>query len=146
MRQTVARVSISEGRHNSLSRVLSEWSNSSAALRGHFSDHWIVAAREHQDRYRNPVVSASLVSRHARALKPFQWNSELAGADMGMQLQAFDRAAGYSSAWYFHLIAGTITPPKIAYAVVRDLDAGFSYLANKEIALIRSWIEAPYSV
>jgi hypothetical protein len=65
---------------------------------------------------------------------------------MSMQLQAVDRAAGYISAWYFHLLAGTITPPKIAYAVVRDLDAGFSYLPDTEVALIRSWVNSPYSV
>jgi hypothetical protein len=146
MRQTVARVSISEARPIGLSRILSEWSHSSAATRGHFCDHWIVALREHQDRYRNPVVSASLVSRHARALKPFHWNIELAGVEMGAQLQAFDRSAGYPAAWYFHLVAGTITPPKIAYAVMRDLAAGFSYLPDTDVALIQNWVAVPYSV
>jgi hypothetical protein len=146
MRQIVARVSFTGGRTGGLPRLISDWSHSSAAVRGHFSDHWIVALREHQDRYRNPVVSASLVSRHARELKSFQWNQEAAGVDMSAQLQAFDRAAGYVSAWYFHLVAGTITPPKIAYAIVRDLDAGFSYLPETETALIRNWVTDPYSV
>jgi hypothetical protein len=146
MRQTVARASSAEARNAGFPRLLSEWAHSSAAARGHFSDHWIVALREHQDRYRNPVISASLVSRHARELKPFQWNSELTGVDMLKQLQAFDRAAGYNSAWYAHLVAGTITPPKVAYAVARDLDAGFSYLPETEAALIKKWVAAPYSV
>lgn len=146
MRQTMAKVMLAAGRDAGLPRLLTEWSHSSAAARGHFSDHWIVALREHQDRYRNPVVSTALVSRKARTLKPFQWNSELAGVEMLAQLQAFDRAAGYSSAWYFHLIAGTITPPKIAYAVARDLEAGFSYLPDTEVALIKSWVAVPYSV
>jgi hypothetical protein len=146
MRQIVARLAIADGRANALSRMLAEWSHSSAATRGHFSDHWIVALREHLDRYRNPVLTASLISRHARALKPFHWNTELSGVEMGAQLQAFDRAAGYVSAWYFHLIAGTITSPKIGYAVVRDLEAGFSYLPETEVALIKSWLEVPYSV
>ncbi len=145
MHQTVAKVS-SDTRHAGLLRLLAEWAHSSAAARGHFSDHWIVALREHQDRYRNPVISTSLVSRRARDLKPFQWNVELSGVEMFAQLQAFDRAAGYTSAWYAHLVAGTITPPKIAYAVVRDLEAGFSYLPDMEAALIRSWVAAPYSV
>ncbi|OHC82924.1 MAG: hypothetical protein A3J87_00550, partial [Sideroxydans sp. RIFOXYB12_FULL_59_6] len=146
MRQIVARISFANGRNGGLPRLIADWSHSSAAVRGHFSDHWIVSLREHQDRYRNPQVSASLVSRHARELKSFQWNQEAVGVDMSMQLQAFDRAAGYISAWYFHLVAGTITPPKIAYAVVRDLDAGFSYPPDTEVALIRSWVVSPYSV
>jgi hypothetical protein len=146
MRQIVARVSIAEGKNSALSRMLLEWSHSSAAMRGHFSDHWIIALREHLDRYRNPVISASLVSRHARELKPFHWSMGLDGVDAATQLQAFDRAAGYPSAWYFHLVAGTLTPPKIAYAAAQDMDAGFSYLPDTEIALIRSWVAAPYSV
>lgn len=66
MRQTAAMASSSDTRNAGLPRLLSDWAHSSAAARGHFSDHWIVALREHQDRYRNPVISVSLVSRHAR--------------------------------------------------------------------------------
>lgn len=146
MRQTVARASSAERRNDSLPRLLSEWAHSSAAARGHFSDHWIVALREHQDRYRNPVLAVTLVSRHARKLKPFQWNHELSGVEMFSQLQAFDRAAGYPGAWYAHLVAGTITPPKVAYSVAKDMEAGFSYLPETEAALIRGWAAAPYSV
>lgn len=146
VRQIAARSAPAFGRNDGLPRLLFDWAHSSAAARGHFSDHWIVAVREYQDRYRNQAVSASVVSRHARALKSFQWNPELSGVAMSAQLQAFDRAAGYPSAWYFHLVAGTITPPKIAYAVVRDLDERFSYLPDSEVALIRSWVASPYSV
>jgi len=146
MRQAAAKVSFANGRTDGLPRFLSEWSHSSAAARGHFSDHWIVALREHQDRYRNPVISASLISCHARDLKPFQWNLELSGVPMSAQLQAFDRAAGYPSAWYFHLVSGTFTLPKIAYAIMRDMDAEFHYLPDTETALLRGWVAAPYSV
>ena len=146
MRQTLARVSSSGNRNAGLPRLFTEWGNSSAAARGHFSDHWIVGLREHQDRYRNPVLAVSLVSRHARELKPFQWNVDLSGIDMLKQLQAFDRAAGYPSAWYAHLVAGAITPAKVAYGVARDLDEGYSYLPDTEAALVKSWVAAPYSV
>lgn len=146
MRQTVARVVLNEGRDAGLLRLQREWMHSSAALRGHFSEHWLVGLREHLDRYRNPVVSASLVSRHARELKSFQWNEALSGVDMAQQLQAFDRAAGYPAAWYFHLVSNTITPPAIAYAIVRDLEAGFSYLPETEAVLVQGWVASPYTV
>jgi hypothetical protein len=146
MRQTVQRTSAANGRLSPLARILSEWAHSAAATRGHFCDHWIAGLREHQDRYRNPILSVSLIARRARELKPFHWNVELSGVEMGAQLQAFDRAAGYPAAWYFHLIAGTITPPKIADAIAQDLDAGFSYLPETEVALLRNWLDAPYSV
>ena len=146
MRQTVAKVSFANGRKVGLPRFILDWSHSSAAARGHFSDHWIVALREHQDRYRNPVIAASLISCHARELKSFQWNTDLSGVEMSAQLQAFDRVAGYPSAWYFHLVTNIITPPAVAYNVARDLESGFSYLPETEAALVRSWVAAPYSV
>ena len=146
MRQTVARASSAEARKLASRACFPNGRTVALPRAAIFSDHWIVALREHQDRYRNPVISASLVSRHTRELKPFQWNSELTGVDMLKQLQAFDRAAGYTAAWYAHLVAGTITPPKVAYAVARDLDAGFSYLPETEAALLKNWVAAPYSV
>lgn len=146
MHQIIAKVLLGDGRTTGLSRLLTEWLHSSAASCGHFSDYWIVALREHHDRYRNPVVTTSLVSRQARALKSFPWNIELSGVGMLAQLRAFDRSAGYPSAWYFHLVAGTFTPPKIAYAIARDLEAGFSYLPDTETVLVKNWTAVPYSV
>jgi hypothetical protein len=145
-RQIIARTTPAYGNKDGLARLITEWSHSSAALHGHFSDHWLIALREHLDRYRNPVITAALVSCHERSLKPFQWNTELSGIEMSRQLQAFDRAAGFPAAWYFHLVAGTITPPSIAYAVVRDLDNKFNYLPDSEAALLKNWMNNPYSV
>lgn len=145
VRQAVARTSVSAGGKSDITRAMAEWTHSSAAARGHFSEHWVMALREHQDRYRNPVTTLSMVSQHARELKPFQWNIELSGVDMLKQLQAFDRAAKYPSAWYFHLVAGTFTPPKVAYAIAKDMEAGFSYLPETEAVLIRNWVAAPYA-
>lgn len=146
MRQTLARLPAPPMHDLPVKRFMYEWSRSSAAMRGHFCDHWIIALREYQDQYHNTVLSASLISRHARALKSFHWDIELSGVEMGAQLQAFDRAAGYLSAWYFHLVADAITPSKIAYAVMNDIDAGFCYLPDSETVLLRSWVDDPYSV
>jgi hypothetical protein len=144
VREVAARANVV--RDAGLERFFKEWMRSRAAQGGHFSDHWIVALREHLDRYRNSITSLSLVSRHARELKPFPWSGALSGVEMSSQLQVFDRAAGYPGAWYFHLVAGVFTPPKVAYAVARDLDAGFSYLPDAEAGLLRRWVAAPYSV
>lgn len=146
MRQSAAKLSFAHGRGDGLPRFLLEWAHSSAASRGNFCNHWIVALREHLDRYRNPVISASLISCHSRELKQFQWNEELSGVDMSEQLRAFDRTAGYTAAWYFHLVSSNITPARIAYAVMRDLEAGFNYLPDTETALLRGWITSPYSI
>jgi hypothetical protein len=144
LRQIVARLRSPIGSVPGLIRFMQEWAGSRSG--SHFSEHWIVALREHRDRYNNVVLSATPVSRHARELKPFHWNSGLRGLDAAQQLQAFDRAAGYPGAWYFHLVAGGLTPRDLAFAVMQDIDSGYGYLGDAETTLLRGWLREPYSV
>jgi hypothetical protein len=144
MRQVVARLHAPVGSLPALSRLMQEWAGSRAG--SHFSEHWIVALREHHDRYNNAVLSATPVSRHERKLKPFHWNTELRGLDAAQQLQAFDRAAGYPGAWYFHLVAGGLTPRDMAFAAMQDIESGYGYLGDAETALLTGWLRVPYSV
>lgn len=146
VRQAMARARALEQRNILPMRLFGEWMHSSAAARWHFSDHWIVVLREHLDRYHNPALTMTLASRHARELKTFQWNEDVSGVDLSAQLRAFDRSAGYPSAWYFHLVSGGLTPSAVGYAIARDIEAGFSYLPDTEVALIKGWVVAPYSV
>lgn len=145
MRYVVARLPAPIGQIHPLSRFLAEWMNSQPRSKHHFCDHWIIALREHQDRYRNPVLSASPVSLHARALKPFHWNPQAHELDAASQLRAFDRAAGYPGAWYFHMATGSLTPRDIATTLAGDLDAGYLYLREQETRLLVEWLRAPYS-
>lgn len=144
MRQIVARLPAPVGSLPALTRLMQEWAGSRTGA--HFSEHWIVTLREQHDRYNNKVLSATPVSRHARALKPFHWNTELRGLDAAQQLKAFDRAAGYPGAWYFHLVAGGLTPRALAFAAMQDIESGFGYLNDVETALLTGWLRKPYSV
>lgn len=145
LRNVIARLRSPIGALPNLTRFMQEWENSRGGRNDHFCDHWIVALREHHDRYDNVVLSAVPVSRHARQLKPFPWNGALRGLDAAEQLRAFDRAAGYPGAWYFHLVAGGLVPRDIAFALQKDLDAGFSYLRDAETSLLMGWLREPYS-
>jgi len=144
--QVAARLRGPVGDTPSLIRFVQEWAGSRSGQGKHFSEHWIVALREQHDRYNNVVLSATPISRHARALKPFHWNSALRGLDAARQLQSFDRAAGYPGAWYFHLVAGGITPRDMAFAAMQDIESGFGYLGDMETALLTGWLRTPYSV
>jgi len=145
MRYVVVRLPAPIGQVHPLSRFLAEWASSQTRSKNHFCDHWIIALREHLDRYRNPVLSASPVSLHARQLKPFHWEPQARGVDAASQLLAFDRAAGYPGAWYFHLVAGGLTPREIAGVLAGDLDEGYNYLREQEAKLLVEWMRAPYS-
>jgi hypothetical protein len=146
IRQVVARQPAPIDGPSPLVRFMSEWDQSSAGARGHFCDHWIVAVREHLDRYRNTVISASPISLQSRKLKSFHWSPSARGGDLGRQILAFDRAAGYPSAWYFHMVAGALVPREVAFGIAHDLDAGFRYLSDKDIILLKNWLGFPYAV
>jgi len=146
LRQVTARLHSPIGSVPGLVRFMQEWAGSRSGSAVHFSEHWIVALREHHDRYNNAVLTATPVSRHARELKPFHWDSTLRGLDSAKQLQAFDRAAGYPGAWYFHLVAGGLTPREMATSVMNDLESGFGYLSDAETVLLGGWLREPYSV
>ena len=146
MQQALVRLPAAFPGQPCMRRFFEEWAAGSAAKRGHFCDHWIIALREYQDRYRNPLLSASPLSRHLRKLKTFPWDTDLRGVQLAEQIQAFDRAAGYTGAWYAHLVAGASTPRSIAFALGQDMEAGFSYLPDAEAALLRKWLASPYAV
>lgn len=145
VRQVLARQPAPLGGQSILGRFLADWSQGSAGDQGHFCDHWIIAVREHLDQYRNTVLHATPVSRHARKLKTFHWHPEHRGTELSDQLHAFDRAAGYPFAWYFHLVAGAITPRAVAYAVGEDLQHDFRYLPETDAAILENWLVAPYA-
>jgi hypothetical protein len=145
LRNIVARLQAPIGQLPGLTRFMREWANSRGGDT-HFSEHWIVALREQHDRYNNVVTTATPVSRHARELKSFHWNAALSGLDAANQIRAFDRAAGYPGAWYFQMVASGITPRDIAFAAMRDIESGFSYLGDMETALLSGWLNTPYSV
>ncbi len=144
MRRVIARLQEPVGSAPGLVRFMQEWAASHPDT--HFSEHWIVALRDHHDRYNNAVVSATPISLHARELKPFHWNSALRGLDAARQLQSFDRAAGFAGAWYFHLVAGGLTPRVLAPALMHDIESGFGYLGDAETALLTGWLRVPYSL
>lgn len=146
IRLAAARLPAAVGETTPAARFLAEWSASSASSRGHFSDFWILALREHQDRYRNTILAATPVSTLARQLKSFHWHPESRGVELADQLHAFDRAAGYPAAWYFHLVAGALVPREIAHQVMLDILDDFHYLPEQDAALLEGWVRTPYSV
>lgn len=129
-----------------IQRFLQEWAASRAGVSNHFSAHWVIAWREYSNCYCQTVMTTVPVSRHSRKLRHFHWEADVHGLDLARQLAAFDRAAGYPFAWYFHLITGKLTPYDIATAVKQDLRAGYRYLAERDVAILEAWLEQPYTI
>lgn len=138
-RQTVPIAGVSP-----LARFMSEWSESRAVDRGHFSEHWLITGLEQYDPVASTPFTATPMSVHSRTLKPFHWDVTKAGAELGNQIRDFDRAASYPGAWYFHFVASKLVPDALTSALKGDLDRGYHYLADKDLGLLNKLVANPY--
>ncbi len=127
-------------------RMLEDWSNSSAGRTSAYDRHWIIATREHLDRYRQPVFRAQPISVQAGAAPEFGAADATGGLELNGALARFDREAGYPMAWYFHMLGTRSVPHRVAQTVVEDSLAGFAYLPQRDVDVVRGWLHRPYSV
>ena len=127
-------------------RMLEDWSKSSAGSTGVFHNHWIIAVREHLDRYQQTLVSAQPIATLTGDLPEFGVGQGTNGLKLQEALTAFDRAVGYPFSWFFHMISGKAVPHWVAQTVVEDALAGFAYLPQKDVDVVRGWLHRPYAV
>lgn len=145
-RQVLARQGSPGGGVSPLGRFMSEWAQSRAADCGRFCEHWVMAGLDGYDADANTPFTATPLSVHSRTLKPFHWDLTQAGAELGYQIQGFDRAAKYPAAWYFHFVGSELVPTTLAAVLKGDLDRGYEYLAEKDLGLLRKFVDDPYRV
>ncbi|PTD97669.1 hypothetical protein [Pseudothauera lacus] len=139
----IARIANQAGNPAPVMRFLDDWARSSAGQHRHFSDHWVLALSEHLDRYRQTRYGAVPVAAHAPT---WQGSEDARGTDLAQQLHDFDRAAGYGFAWYFHMVSGRRVPRTLPGKVYADLQEDLAYLPQRDIELVKAWVETPYSI
>ncbi|KAB2922302.1 MAG: hypothetical protein F9K30_12670 [Dechloromonas sp.] len=127
-------------------RMVADWSSSSAAHTSDFCNHWVIATREHLDRYHQPVFRAQPIATLAGEPPEFAAAPGSTGLKLHDALSHFDRGAGYPMAWYFHMLTSKAVPHWVAQTVVEDALAGFAYLPQRDVDVVRGWLHRPYSV
>lgn len=125
-------------------RFLEAWDGSSAGRASGFSNHWVLAVREHLDRYRQPVRGATPVAALNGAPPRFESNYGARGLMLAAALQRFDRQVGYPMAWFFHMLTTKRVPHAVAAAVVEDMRGGFRYLSERDVQVVMDWLHRPY--
>ncbi len=130
----------------SIHRMVEDWSKSSASHTSAFYNHWVIATREHLDRYHQPVFRAQPIATLAGELPDFEAADGTSGLKLSEALIHFDRAAGYPMAWYFNMLTSKAVPHWVAQAVVEDSLSGFAYLPQRDAEVVRSWLHRPYSL
>lgn len=127
-------------------RMLNDWTASSAGTTTTYYNHWVIATREHLDRYHQPVFRAHPIPTRAGEPPAFSDPAGTKGLPLSTALGAFDREAGYPMAWYFNLVTGKGIPDWVPQTVVEDALAGFAYLPQKDVEVVRRWLHRPYAV
>lgn len=126
-------------------RFFDAWQTSSAGLSAELSNHWVLAVREHLDRYRQPVLQATPVAAIPGQPPRFECSFGAYGLALYESLQAFDRLVGYPMAWFFHMLTTKAVPHAAADAVMEDVQAGFSYLPARDVKVIKDWAHRPFA-
>jgi len=127
-------------------RMLEDWTTSSANSTSTFYNHWVIATREHLDRYHQTVFRAQPISTRAGEAPEFTATKGTNGLELYAALGHFDREAGYPLAWYFHMLTTKAVPHWVAQTVVEDALAGFAYLPQRDVDVVRRWLHRPYSL
>jgi hypothetical protein len=127
-------------------RMLEDWQKSSAAGTSAYYNHWVIATREHLDRYQQPVFRAQPIATLAGEPPEFAATPGTSGLKLNEALAHFDRECGYPMAWYFHMLTSKAVPHWVAQSVVEDSLAGFAYLPQRDADVVRSWLHRPYAV
>jgi hypothetical protein len=127
-------------------RMLEDWAKSSASNSSAYYNHWVIATREHLDRYHQPVFRAQPIATLAGSPPEFEAGNGTSGLKLNDALTHFDRETGYPMAWYFHMLTSKAVPHWVAQTVVEDSLAGFAYLPQRDVDVVRGWLHRPYSV
>lgn len=127
-------------------RMIDDWSQSSAGNTSAFHNHWVIATREHLDRYQQPVFRAQPIATLAGEPPEFEADAGTSGLKLQQALTHFDREIGYPLAWYFHMLTTKAVPHWVAQTVVEDSLAGFAYLPQRDVDVVRSWLHRPYAI
>lgn len=128
-------------------RFVADWDASSAGAQAALHNHWVIAIAEHLDRYRQTLTRATPVAAYTGELPKLGAREGTQGLSLHAALQAFDRAVGYPMAWFFNLVAGKSGPVPhwVPAAVASDAAAGFSYLPERDLVVLRHWLHKPYA-
>jgi len=127
-------------------RMIEDWTKSSAGNTSAYYNHWVIATREHLDRYHQSVFRAQPIATLAGEAPEFDAAKGTSGLELYAALGHFDREAGYPMAWYFHMLTSKAVPHWVAQTVVEDALAGFAYLPQRDVNVVRNWLHRPYAL
>lgn len=140
----LARMAAQRPEPHPIHRFFEAWQVSSAGNTTHFCNHWVLAIREYLDRFRQPILQATPVVALNAVPPRFDAGFGVQGLALNHALQRFDRQVGYPMAWFFHMLTTKRVPNAVVQAVVDDVEAGFGYLPERDVSVLKNWLHRPF--
>ncbi|MFZ2403991.1 MAG: hypothetical protein WAW41_02565 [Methylobacter sp.] len=127
-------------------RFIDDWNRSSAQQKAVLSDDWIVRPFRHTGRFGEQIINVEIINTQQKNLPQLEDINGKKGTALHNLLTRFDRQAGYPFAWFFYMVKGKLVSPHSGVAVFKDISGDFSYLPERDVAVLKDWINTPYSV
>ncbi len=132
--------------YQNMTRFGSEWSHSSASHHP-LCHHWVIAVRESIDAEGDARYALRPIPTHDAppyTRKPLP--ETLFGAELANLLTTIDREAGHPFAWYFLMLGSAMVTHQLGDRVLLDHLNDYSYLPQRDLQVLTSWHQKPYSV
>lgn len=127
-------------------RFMDDWNRSSAQQKAVLSDDWIVRPFRNTGRFGEQIINVEIVNTQPKNVLQMKDVSGKKGTSLANLLTRFDRQAGYPFAWFFYMAKGKLVLPQTGVAVYKDVNGDFSYLPERDVAVLKDWVNTPYSV
>ena len=127
-------------------RFMDDWNRSSAQQKAVLSGDWIVRPFRHTGRFGEQQINVELINTQQKNVPQLADINGKKGVSLHNLLTRFDRQAGYPFAWFFYMVKGKLVSPHSGAAVFRDISGDFSYLPERDVAVLKDWINTPYNV
>ncbi|MCL7422035.1 MAG: hypothetical protein M8364_14140 [Methylobacter sp.] len=127
-------------------RFMHDWNRSSAGPKAVFSNDWIIRPHQTTGRFGEQIISVEIFNTQNKNIPRLDDVVGKKGNALNNTLKRFDRQAGYPFAWFFHMLKGQLVSPRTGIAVFQDISGDFAYLPARDAAVLKDWIEMPYSV
>ncbi|CAA9890088.1 conserved hypothetical protein [Candidatus Methylobacter favarea] len=127
-------------------RFIDDWNRSSALQKAVLSDDWIVRPFRHTGRFGEQQINIEIINTQQKNMPQMGNLNGKKGVSLHNLLSRFDRQAGYPFAWFFYMVKGKLVTSHSGVAVFKDVSGDFSYLPERDIAVLKDWVNSPYSV
>lgn len=127
-------------------RFMDDWNNSSAGLNTPLSDDWIIRPYRQTGRFGEQIINVEIINTQSKNLPNVEASDGKKGTALYSTLSRFDRQVGYPFAWFFYMLKGRLVSPQSGADVFKDISKDFAYLPERDAAVLKKWVNSPYSV